>query len=47
MRTLKVGDVLFILAGVIHSATNIGAGNGAELATGIVEIGKPLLIVAK
>jgi quercetin dioxygenase-like cupin family protein len=35
VRTLKVGDVLFILAGVIHSATNIGAGNGAELATDI------------
>ena len=45
MRTLEVGDVLFIPAGVIHSATNTGAGNEAELATYIVVIGKPLVTV--
>ena len=44
MRTLEVSDVLFIPAGVIHSATNTGASNGAELATYIVEKGKPLVI---
>ena len=45
--TLKAGDVLFIPAGTIHSATNVGTGNGAELATYIVEKGKPLLTVVK
>ena len=45
--TLKVGDVLFIPAGVVHSAKNVGSGNGAELATYIVEKGKPLLTLVK
>ena len=31
--TLKAGDVLFIPAGTIHAAKNVGSGNGAELAT--------------
>ena len=41
--TVKTGDVLFVPAGVIHSVKNIGTGNGAELATYIVEKGKPLI----
>jgi quercetin dioxygenase-like cupin family protein len=45
--TLKVGDVLFIPAGVIHSAKNVGSGRGAELATYFVEKGKPLVVPAK
>ena len=45
--TLKVGDVLFIPAGRIHAAKNVGSGNGAELATYVVEKGKPLLTLAK
>jgi quercetin dioxygenase-like cupin family protein len=44
--TLKAGDVLFIPAGTIHTAKNVGAGYGAELATYIVEKGKPLLAPA-
>jgi quercetin dioxygenase-like cupin family protein len=40
---LKSGDVLFIPAGKVHSAKNVGSGNGAELATYLVEKGKPLL----
>jgi quercetin dioxygenase-like cupin family protein len=44
---LKAGDVLFIPAGRIHAAKNVGSGNGAELATYIVEKGKPLLTVVK
>ena len=44
--TLKVGDVLFIPAGTIHSARNVGTGRAAELATYIVEKGKPLLMLA-
>ena len=43
--TLKAGDVLFIPAETIHAARNVGTGRGAELATYIVEKGKPLLTV--
>jgi len=42
---LKAGDVLFIPAGTIHSAKNVGAGRARELATYIVEKGKPLITV--
>ena len=41
--TLKPGDVLFIPAGTVHAAKNVGDRKGAELATYIVEKGKPLL----
>ena len=45
--TLKAGDVLFIPAGTIHAAKNVGNGNAAELATYIVEKGTPLVLLAK
>jgi quercetin dioxygenase-like cupin family protein len=45
--TLKAGDVLFIPAGTIHAAKNVGSSNGAELATYVVEKGKPLLVPVK
>jgi quercetin dioxygenase-like cupin family protein len=45
--TLKVGEVLFIPAGTIHAAKNVGSGNGAELATYVVEKGKPLVVMVK
>ncbi|HLY90774.1 MAG TPA: cupin domain-containing protein [Acetobacteraceae bacterium] len=45
--TLKTGDVLFVPAGVAHSATNVGTGNASELATYIVEKGKPLVELVK
>ena len=45
--TLKAGDVLFIPAGTVHSAKNVGSGIGSEFATYIVEKGKPLLTLAK
>jgi len=41
--TLKAGEALLIPAGVVHSAKNVGRGNGAELATYIIEKGKPPL----
>jgi quercetin dioxygenase-like cupin family protein len=41
--TLRAGQVLFIPAGIPHSAKNVGKTNGAELATYIVEKGKPLV----
>jgi quercetin dioxygenase-like cupin family protein len=40
---LKAGDVLFIPAGTVHAARNIGKSKAVELATYIVEKGKPLL----
>lgn len=45
--TLKAGEVLFVPAGAIHTAKNVGRDNGAELATYIVEKGKPLLSVVQ
>ena len=45
--TLKAGDVLFIPYGAIHSARNVGSVNAAELATYVVEKGKPLVELAK
>jgi quercetin dioxygenase-like cupin family protein len=45
--TLKAGDVFFIPAGVVHSAKNVGTDNGAELATYLVEKGKPLVEVVE
>lgn len=44
---VKAGDVLFVPAGAVHTAKNVGSGNGAELATYIVEKGKPLLVPVK
>jgi len=45
--TLKAGDVLFISAGKIHAAKNVGNGDGSELATYVVEKGKPLVVLVK
>jgi quercetin dioxygenase-like cupin family protein len=45
--TLKAGEVLFIPAGTVHAAKNVGKGNGAELATYVVEKGKPLVVMVK
>lgn len=45
--TLKAGEALFIPAGTVHAAKNVGKGNGAELATYVVEKGKPLVVMAK
>ena len=45
--TVKAGDVPFVPAATPHSAKNIGTTNGAELATYIVEKGKPLVTPVK
>jgi quercetin dioxygenase-like cupin family protein len=44
---VKPGDVLFVPAGTPHLARNVGTTNGAELATYVVEKGKPLFTVVK
>jgi quercetin dioxygenase-like cupin family protein len=45
--TLESGDVLFIPAGAAHAVRNTGRGSGAELATYVVEKGKPLITPAR
>ena len=45
--TLKAGEVLFIPTGVAHEVKNVGSGKSSELATYIVEKGKPLLTLSK
>jgi quercetin dioxygenase-like cupin family protein len=40
--TLEAGEVLFVPTGVYHSARNIGDKPGSELATYVLEKGKPL-----
>src|SRR5277367_5066394 len=40
--TLKAGEVMFIPAGTVHTAKNVGSGNGSEVSAYIVEKGKPL-----
>ncbi|HET9713080.1 MAG TPA: cupin domain-containing protein [Pyrinomonadaceae bacterium] len=45
--TLKAGEVLFIPYGTVHAAKNVGNDNAAELATYIVEKGKPLVTLVK
>ena len=45
--TLKAGEALFIPAGKIHAAKNVGSVNAAELATYIVEKGKPLVAMGQ
>jgi quercetin dioxygenase-like cupin family protein len=44
---IKAGEALFIPHGTPHAVKNIGAGKAAELATYIVEKGKPLLALSE
>jgi quercetin dioxygenase-like cupin family protein len=45
--TLNAGDALFIPYGTFHEVKNVGSGKAVELATYIVEKGKPLLTLAE
>ena len=45
--TLKAGDVFFVPAGTGHAAKNVGSGKGSELATYLIEKGKPLTEICK
>jgi quercetin dioxygenase-like cupin family protein len=45
--TVNAGEVLLVPADTVHSVRNVGAGNAAELATYVVEKGKPLLVVVE
>lgn len=44
---LEPGGVLFVPAGAVRSATNIGTGNAVELANYIVEKGRPPIVPAR
>jgi quercetin dioxygenase-like cupin family protein len=46
-KAVRTGDVLFVPAGTAHAAKNVGSGNGAELATYVVEKGKPLIALVR
>jgi quercetin dioxygenase-like cupin family protein len=45
--TLNAGEVFFVPAETIHAVKNVGDGNGAELATYVVEKGKPLVVLVE
>jgi quercetin dioxygenase-like cupin family protein len=42
---LKEGDALYIPAGAVHSARNLGESNAAELATYVVDKNKPIVVL--
>ena len=44
---IRAGEVLFIPHGTHHEVKNVGSTNAAELATYIVEKGKPLAVLGK
>ncbi|MBZ2208832.1 cupin domain-containing protein [Massilia soli] len=44
---LTAGESLYIPAGAVHAARNAGDGVGSELATYLVEKGKPIVVLAK
>jgi quercetin dioxygenase-like cupin family protein len=45
--TVRAGEVLFIPHGTHHEVKNVGSTNAAELATYIVEKGKPLAVLGQ
>ena len=47
VSTVEAGDVLFVPAGTVHWVKNVGKSNGAELATYVVEKGKPLFTLVE
>jgi quercetin dioxygenase-like cupin family protein len=45
--TVKAGEVFFVPAETIHAVKNVGTANAAELATYVVEKGKPLVVLVE
>ena len=43
--TVSAGEGLMVPAETVHSVRNTGDGNAAELATYVVEKGKPFLVI--
>jgi quercetin dioxygenase-like cupin family protein len=46
-KTIRAGEALMVPAQKVHAVRNVGDGNAAELATYLVEKGKPLLNLAE
>jgi quercetin dioxygenase-like cupin family protein len=46
-RTYTAGDALTVPAGAVHAVRNVGSGNAAELATYVVEKGKPVITLVE
>jgi quercetin dioxygenase-like cupin family protein len=46
-RRVKAGEALMVPAEVVHAVRNVGEGDAAELATYVVEKGKPLITVVE
>ena len=46
-KTYGAGEALMVPAETVHSVRNVGTGNGTELATYVVEKGKPFLVVVE
>jgi quercetin dioxygenase-like cupin family protein len=44
-KRVSAGDALLVPGDTIHAVRNVGGGNAAELATYVVEKGKPFLVV--
>ena len=46
-KTYKAGEALIVPAETVHAVRNAGEGNGAELATYIIEKGKPFIVLTE
>jgi quercetin dioxygenase-like cupin family protein len=46
-RTVRAGEALMVPAERVHAVRNAGGGNAAELATYVVEKGKPLITLVE
>jgi quercetin dioxygenase-like cupin family protein len=46
-KTYGAGEALMVPAETVHAVKNVGSGNAAEVATYIVEKGKPFLVVVE
>jgi quercetin dioxygenase-like cupin family protein len=44
-KTYNAGDALIVPPETVHAVRNVGSGNAAELATYVVEKGKPFIVV--
>ena len=46
-KTYAAGEALMVPAETVHSVRNVGSGPAAELATYVVEKGKPFIVLAE
>jgi quercetin dioxygenase-like cupin family protein len=46
-RTVTAGEALMVPAEAVHAVRNVGSGNAADLATYVVEKGKPLITLVE